>query len=295
MAALNVLAYIVAWLVSAAMVVTTLLSGVFLVAEHRVCKRKLAATLPAPPPVTGTSQRNGCCGGVTDRGHTTTCPEHGLWMETTPARPTLDPDIAWALADDPDPAAVARLQKELNRPLAELIAEGERKAIAMRYPLKGNPAEARVVAPPLTEQQTEVLRKRLLESTRHVLVLPRDSTYIPLGGNTTTRYTGSCVPAGGGGSGGSNAIYTFPAGVVTANKDAWRATSGRREPEVLARLREQRLHYWTRAHHLANHACVANRAFTDPEDREWQGLMEQMEVLDKRIAAVLDMLDSTRL
>jgi hypothetical protein len=234
MAALNVLVYIATWLVSAAMVVTALLSCVFLVAEHRACRRRLAAPVTAGPPLP-------------------------------------DPDIAWALADDPDPAAVARLQKELARPLAELITEGERKAIAMAHPLKGNPSEARVVDPPLTREQAEVLRKRLLESTRPALVLPQDGIY-----------------AFGGGGGGFSATYTVPAGAVTVNKDAWRAGGGRHEPEVLGVLREQRCRVYQAAQQLANAACAADRPFNDAETREWGTLMGKLEVIDRRIAAILE-------
>lgn len=288
---LTVVEYILVYLVSAAMVILPLLACASLVAEHRACKRRLAVTLPAAPPVTGTSQRNGCCGGLADRGHTTTCPDHGIWMETTPARPTLDPDIAWALADDPDPVAVRALLAELAVPLADLVAEGERRAIAERYPLKGSPAEARVVDPPLTKEQAEVLRKRLLESTRQVMVLPQDSTtYIPFGGNNTTYHhpIGRSFSGGGGGS-TTNSIMGPP------DPQGWEHpldAAGRRrlEPETLRKLRERRTLIYEAAQHLTSVACAAARPFNDAESREWGALMNQLAVMDRRIAVILEVM-----
>lgn len=272
MAILNFLAYSAVWLAAIAMVGASAVFPLLMVKTRRAYMRELA-----PPPVPAGP------------------PPLDPVIASVLSAPPLDPDIAWALADDPDPAAVARLSEVLARPLADLIAEGERKAIAMRYPLKGNPAEATVVLPPAPEPVISVGPGEGVCYVETTAIGDRERSFLPAG-STYTHFTGGSVPVSGGGGGGSNSINTYiaPQGVVTANEDAWRATSGKREPEVLARLREQRLHYWTRAHHLANHACVANRAFTDPEGWEWQQLMEQVESLDRRIMAILIVLDKSR-
>lgn len=61
-----------------------------------------------------------------------------LWLET-PRRPVV------SLAKVMEAFDLAKTEAELNRPLAEVIAEAERKAIAIHSPLAGDPALATVV------------------------------------------------------------------------------------------------------------------------------------------------------
>lgn len=277
MAILNFLAYSAVYLAMLTMVVASAVFPVLLVSRHRKAMRELA-----PPPVPA-------------------------------GPPPQDPDIAWVLADDPDPAAVARLQEELARPLSELVAEGERRAIAAYCPLKGDPHEATVAGPPLTEEQVEVLRKRLLSSTRssQVMVLSQDATYIPLpqgpaggvsGGDSWTHYSGHALPAGGGGS-GTNSIEVTAVGdrersyvmgpPDPAGDDHPLDSTGqlRVTPEVLRKLRHRRLRIWNDAKFLADQACDESRTFTDAEADRWEVLHQELTVLDERIMGVLKVLD----
>lgn len=71
-------------------------------ADHR---RRLQAHLADVMP---------CCGGLTDRGHTTTCPDHGIWMETEPTRPAW-PVIRPPQRHMPAKARAARPRRSLAR------------------------------------------------------------------------------------------------------------------------------------------------------------------------------------
>lgn len=188
-----------------------------------------------------------------------------------PGTPQPGPGIAWVLQGDADPAAVARLQAGLARPVAGVIAEGERRAIAAAYPLAGDPREACVVNPPLTAEQDEVMRKRLLEATR---------------AQWQVASPGSGVPVSGGGGGGSTSVE------ATGAFGDWEYsfTPAQPEQDVLTRLREQRKQAWGQANLASRQACDEDqppawrRLNLDRLDR----LMYQLEVLDKQIRGILD-------
>lgn len=276
MAILDFLAYSVAYLLALAVGALALLASAFLVMEHRALRRKPGDT-PAPQPV--------------------------------PPQP--DPDIAWVLKDDDDPAEVARLQAKLARPLSELIAEGERRAIAMRYPLDGDPrvagvtdctvSDPRQFPPP--EDMIVLLPgggvryvaqppPRAAEITgvgerQRSFVLPAGATYTPLqdADDPVAR------------------IYTTARdGVVARNFYGGTHYSGHclpagggggpvAEPRVLGRLRERRFAVGQAAMAMAEQASMTGRpCFTDEEQEQWGSYMNELEFLDKRIGYMLDLL-----
>jgi hypothetical protein len=55
---------------------------------------ELAAMLEYPLP--DLPDRFPCCGGMTDRGHTTTCTEHGMFMVTE--KTGMPPRVLWGIA-----------------------------------------------------------------------------------------------------------------------------------------------------------------------------------------------------
>lgn len=274
-------AYSIIYVTALASVVLSVLGPVFMVRQHRRYMRTL--TFPGQPEAPEALQ---------------------------PGQPQPDPGIAWIFSDDADPAAVARLTAELARPLPDLIAESERKAVAAANPLKGDPREAEVVEPPLTDAQAEVMRRRLLEATQQqALILPLGSTFTASGGDVSwTRQSGHCVPVMGPpdpqgddhplDSTGRPRTWIAPSGVAALNEDAWRAASGQRrraDPEVLTKLRHRRLALWEDAKFLADQACDQSRSFTGLEAARWDALHREMEVLDTRIRHIQDFLDSARL
>jgi hypothetical protein len=180
---------------------------------------------------------------------------------TLAPEPEPDPDIAWLFAPDADPAAVARLQEKLKRPLAELVAEAERKAIATHSPLKGDPAEAEV-------KDCTVSDRRLFAPPEEVVsLIGGGSTYIDVTafGDRERRY-----------------IRTNESGHVCQRHVP------APEPEVLRKLRERRMQVFEQLKRVAEAANLTNRAFTDEEMGQWDCLNEETGVLDRRIKEVLD-------
>lgn len=53
-------------------------------------------------------------------------------------------------------------------------------------------------------------------------------------------------------------------------------------------MRERRLEMWLRAKNLAEAAAAQNRGFTPQELDLWDDLNREMEVLDRRIAAIIN-------
>jgi hypothetical protein len=203
--------------------------------------------------------------------------------------PQPDP-IAWLFAPDADPAAVARLQKELARPLAELVREAERKVIAESSPLEGDPAKAEV-------KDCTVSDRRLFAPPEEVVSLigggstyievtalgDRERSYIEVpGGTNWTHYSGHVTHHYGGGGGGSCTL-NLPS-VTTPPRPV------RPEPAVLRDLRDRRLFTWEAAKRLADAAGDEGRSFTDDEAGQWDMLMNQLDVLDGRIKGCLSVL-----
>lgn len=191
-------------------------------------------------------------------------------MAEVPPVPELDPDIAWAFREDADPAAVARLQKELARPLADMVREAERKAIAMFSPLEGDPAKAGV-------KDCTISDRRLFAPPEEVVsLIGGGSTYIPLRGQSRTNESGHVnVTHWAGGAGGSG---SFGGGG---------GTSPPPEPEALCRLRERRLQAHQQLWLLADAASREGRPFTDAEVDAYGWLSEEMRFMDERIKGFL--------
>lgn len=191
-----------------------------------------------------------------------------------PEPPQLDPDVAWAFREDADPAEVARLQAGLRRPLADLVAEAERKAIAAFSPLDGDPHQATVRDCWVSDRRQFPIPREAIEVTA---MGDREPRYVmgpgvSVSGGNVTNVSGQCVPvmAGGGGSGGTTSFnHVVP------------------EPAVLARLRERRWKVWTAAKLLADTAAGTGRIFSAEEVELWDKFNEEIQVLDARIKAVL--------
>jgi hypothetical protein len=204
--------------------------------------------------------------------------------------PQPDP-IAWLFAPDADPAAVARLQEELARPLADVVGEAERKAIAAHSPLKGidhavdkaqvvdcTRSDPRLFAPP--EEVVSLIGggSTYVEVTA---IGDRERSYIEVPGETNwTHYSGH--DAGGGGGGSS---YSFNIPSVAAPPRPVRP-----EPEVLCRLRERRVKVHSQLRDLVTVAELEDRPFTDEEVGTWDRLNEELYVLDGRIKGCLSVL-----
>lgn len=59
--------------------------------------------------------------------------------------------------------------------------------------------------------------------------------------------------------------------------------------QTAARLREMRLLAWLEAGKLAEGAAMENRAFTQAEQLLWVKLNQELDVLDRKLRAVLDL------
>ena len=196
---------------------------------------------------------------------------------------TKGPDLA-ALFD------VAGTERELKRPLADIIAEAERKAIAGHSPLAGDARQVELFTPPVRHPFDPCYLPNCPEARsqhEHVEVLGAGQYIVPLQPKANL-----------GRRGGKNASPDpfMPSDSLSGGNAIEVTAFGDREPQFLygneiiseteLKLRDMRQEAWAEAKHLVTRAEVRGGTFTIREQHRWDQLNEQLDVIDRRLEAI---------
>jgi hypothetical protein len=171
-----------------------------------------------------------------------------LWMAGSEIREAMKSRATPAVVVTPGVAAAERV---LSSPLAELIAEAERKAIAMHSPLAGDPHEAQVVANPVRTAEVTSL----------------------VGGGV------SHVPVEVTAIGDREPMYLYPEAV--GGSVIRPATPDR----LVYDLQDRRQMLWEEAKSLYATVSDLQRTFTRREQALWDRLEAEINAIDGRLAA----------
>ncbi len=166
------------------------------------------------------------------------------------------------------PLGVAEMEEGLKRPLADIVAEAERKAIAIHSPLAGDARRVELFTPPVRHPFDPCYLPNCPEARsqhEHVEVLGAGQYIVPLQPKANLGRRGGIE--------------------VTAIGDRERTFLD--PDEHLTRvIRDRRLKVWGQARDLAARAESAGRPFTKPEQSEWDYLVAMLDALDRKLEKI---------
>lgn len=173
------------------------------------------------------------------------------------------------IAETMRPLTIAALEREAFAPLAPLIAEAERKAIAMHSPLPGGPHLAQVIPAHTMQHPFDPCHlpgcRQARSQHEHVEVIGAGSYEVTAFGDRERSFLPGPPLSGGGG---------FPIQIPFA---------ARNHQERIRILRNERLRAWDACRLLVSH----QHPLTDSEQNAYDMNMAVLDCIDRRLSALL--------